>query len=158
MATKLMPAVLLVLIALKLSAGAGARSDDSPCGFPAIFNLGDSNSDTGAFPALFPAVQPPYGRTFFGMPAGRQSDGRLTIDFMAESLGLRYLSAYLDSLGSNFTQGANFASAAGTIRRVNGSLWTSGYSPISLDVQISQLQQFINRSRFVYNNIGENET
>ena len=82
MATKLMPAVLLVLIALKLSAGAGARSDDSPCGFPAIFNLGDSNSDTGAFPALFPAVQPPYGRTFFGMPAGRQSDGRLTIDFM----------------------------------------------------------------------------
>ncbi|XP_048567372.1 GDSL esterase/lipase ACHE-like [Triticum urartu] len=154
MATKLMPAVLLVMLELSAGAGAWARSDDSPCAFPAIFNLGDSNSDTGAFPALFPAVQPPYGRTFFGMPAGRQSDGRLTIDFMAESLGLRYLSAYLDSLGSNFTQGANFASAAGTIRRVNGSLWTSGYSPISLDVQIWQLQQFINRSQFIYNNIG----
>lgn len=152
MATKLVCVLLLAVVVLKLSAG--ARSDDSPCGFPAIFNLGDSNSDTGAFPALFPAVQPPYGRTFFGMPAGRQSDGRLTIDFMAQSLGLRYLSAYLDSLGSNFTQGANFASAAGTIRRVNGSLWTSGYSPISLDVQIWQFQQFINRSRFVYNNIG----
>ncbi|XP_044974519.1 GDSL esterase/lipase ACHE-like [Hordeum vulgare subsp. vulgare] len=150
MATKLVCVLLLAVVVLKLSAG--ARSDDSPCGFPAIFNLGDSNSDTGAFPALFPAVQPPYGRTFFGMPAGRQSDGRLTIDFMAQSLGLRYLSAYLDSLGSNFTQGANFASAAGTIRRVNGSLWTSGYSPISLDVQVWQLQQFINRSRFVYDN------
>ncbi|VAH71014.1 unnamed protein product [Triticum turgidum subsp. durum] len=129
-------------------------SDDSPCDFPAIFNFGDSYSDTGAFPALFPAVQPPYGRTFFGMPAGRQSDGRLTIDFMAQSLGLRYLNAYLDSLGSNFTQGANFASAAGTIRRVNGSLWTSGYSPISLDVQIWQFQHFINRSHFVYTNVG----
>ncbi|XBI14784.1 hypothetical protein VPH35_057316 [Triticum aestivum] len=151
MATKLLMSVVLLVV---LKRSAGARSDDSPCGFPAIFNLGDSNSDTGAFPALFPAVQPPYGRTFFGMPAGRQSDGRLTIDFMAQNLGLRYLNAYLDSLGSNFTQGANFASAAGTIRRVNGSLWTSGYSPISLDVQIWQLQQFINRSQFVYNNIG----
>ncbi|KAF7020380.1 hypothetical protein CFC21_033488 [Triticum aestivum] len=144
----------LIMFVVMLVVLQRVRSDDSPCDFPAIFNLGDSYSDTGAFPALFPAVQPPYGRTFFGMPAGRQSDGRLTIDFMAQSLGLRYLNAYLDSLGSNFTQGANFASAAGTIRRVNGSLWTSGYSPISLDVQIWQFQQFINRSQFVYNNIG----
>uniref|UniRef100_A0A0D9X0X9 Esterase n=1 Tax=Leersia perrieri TaxID=77586 RepID=A0A0D9X0X9_9ORYZ len=148
--TRLALLLLFVLLLLQ-ELSAVASSDDAPCDFPAIFNFGDSNSDTGGLSALFAALPPPFGRTYFGMPAGRYSDGRLIIDFMAQSLGIRYLSPYLDSVGSNFTQGANFATAAATIRLANGS---SDISPISLDVQMSEFEQFINRSQFVYNNIG----
>uniref|UniRef100_A0A0E0LMS3 Esterase n=1 Tax=Oryza punctata TaxID=4537 RepID=A0A0E0LMS3_ORYPU len=149
--------VLLLVVLHLLQFSAGERSNgggDAPCDFPAIFNFGDSNSDTGGLSALIAVVPPPFGRTYFGMPAGRFSDGRLAIDFMAQSLGIRYLSAYLDSIGSNFSQGANFATAAASIRPANGSIFVSGISPISLDVQTSQFEQFINRSQFVYNNIG----
>ncbi|KAM2449647.1 hypothetical protein PS1_019731 [Malus domestica] len=52
------------------------------CQFPAVFNFGDSNSDTGGLASSLIAPTPPYGETFFGMPAGRFSDGRLTIDFL----------------------------------------------------------------------------
>jgi hypothetical protein len=72
----------------------------------------------------------------------------------AESLGIPYLSAYLNSIGSNFTQGANFATAGSSIRRQNTSLFLSGFSPISLDVQSWEFEQFINRSEYVYNSKG----
>ncbi|RWW06586.1 hypothetical protein GW17_00030074 [Ensete ventricosum] len=56
--------------------------------FDAIFNFGDSLSDTGNFlianANAFPAPNignTPYGMTFFGHPTGRCSDGRLIIDF-----------------------------------------------------------------------------
>ncbi|XP_066400278.1 GDSL esterase/lipase ACHE-like [Miscanthus floridulus] len=144
--------LLSLTLALRASgAGAGAGGD---CHFPAVFNFGDSNSDTGGLSSLFGAAPPPNGRTFFGMPAGRYCDGRLVIDFIAESLGLTHLSAYLNSIGSNFTQGANFATAGSSIRRQNASLFLSGFSPISLDVQFWEFEQFINRSQLVYNNKG----
>uniref|UniRef100_A0A0D9X0Y1 Esterase n=1 Tax=Leersia perrieri TaxID=77586 RepID=A0A0D9X0Y1_9ORYZ len=139
----------VVVLTLQVSVGAGAE-----CRFPAVFNFGDSNSDTGGLSSLFGAAPPPNGRTFFGMPAGRYCDGRLVIDFIAESLGLPYISAYLNSIGSNFTQGANFATAGSSIRRQNTSLFISGFSPISLDVQSWEFEQFINRSQFAYNNKG----
>ncbi|VAH44280.1 unnamed protein product [Triticum turgidum subsp. durum] len=142
---------LVFLWLLQASAGAGAGAD---CHFPAVFNFGDSNSDTGGLSAAFGAAPPPNGRTFFGMPAGRYCDGRLVIDFIAENLGIPYLSAYLNSVGSNFSQGANFATAGSTISRQNTSLFLSGFSPISLDVQSWEFEQFINRSQFVYNNKG----
>lgn len=52
------------------------------CNFPAIFNFGDSNSDTGGFSAAFGQLPPPNGETFFHAPSGRYSDGRLIIDFI----------------------------------------------------------------------------
>lgn len=55
-----------------------------PCNFPAIYNFGDSNSDTGGISAAFLAVPPPNGETFFGRPSGRTSDGRLVIDFIGK--------------------------------------------------------------------------
>lgn len=148
-------AALLLLLLLSLAPApraSGAAAGD--CHFPAVFNFGDSNSDTGGLSSLFGAAPPPNGRTFFGMPAGRYCDGRLVIDFIAESLGLPYLSAYLNSIGSNFTQGANFATAGSSIRRQNTSLFLSGFSPISLDVQSWEFEQFINRSQFVYSSKG----
>uniref|UniRef100_A0A2N9I1Q7 Uncharacterized protein n=1 Tax=Fagus sylvatica TaxID=28930 RepID=A0A2N9I1Q7_FAGSY len=81
------------------------------CDFPAIFNFGDSNSDTGGLSAAFGQAGPPHGESYFHAPAGRYCDGRLVVDFIAESLGLPYLNAYLDAVGSKFTHGANFATA-----------------------------------------------
>ncbi|KAI9169142.1 hypothetical protein LWI28_007618 [Acer negundo] len=116
------------------------------CEFPAIFNLGDSNSDTGGLSAAFGQAPYPHGITHFHHPAGRFCDGRLLIDFIAEDLGLPYLSAYLDSMASNFSHGANFATAGSTIRPQNTSMTQSGVSPISLDVQYVQYSDFHQRS------------
>ncbi|WRX14312.1 GDSL lipase/esterase - like 10 [Theobroma cacao] len=54
----------------------------APCNFPAIFNFGDSNSDTGGLSAAFGQAPAPNGETYFHAPAGRYSDGRLIIDFI----------------------------------------------------------------------------
>jgi hypothetical protein len=56
------------------------------CSFPAIFNFGDSNSDTGGLSAAFGQVRPPNGITFFHTPAGRYCDGRLVIDFLGNQI------------------------------------------------------------------------
>ncbi|XP_059433933.1 esterase-like [Corylus avellana] len=119
------------------------------CTFPAIFNLGDSNSDTGGLAAALITPTPPYGETFFHMPAGRFSDGRLIIDFMAKSVGLPYLSAYLDSLGTNFKHGANFATAASTIRLPAQIIPGGGFSPFYLNIQYSQFVQFKSKSQTI---------
>ncbi|KAM6589399.1 hypothetical protein CsatA_012004 [Cannabis sativa] len=119
----------------------------SPCKFPAIFNFGDSNSDTGGLSAVYGQVPLPHGETFFHRPAGRYCDGRLVIDFIAESFGLPYLSAYLDSIGSNFSHGVNFATAGSTVRPQNTTFRQTGYSPISLDVQYNEYYDFHTRSQ-----------
>ncbi|XP_073013477.1 GDSL esterase/lipase At3g26430-like [Typha latifolia] len=128
----------------------------SQCNFPAIFNLGDSNSDTGGLSSSFSIgpVTLPYGETFFRYPAGRFSDGRLIIDFIAERLGLPRVSSYLDSLGTNFSHGANFATALSTISPQNSILPLGSYSPFSLDVQLKQFLQFKWRSQLVYKQGG----
>ncbi|XP_010270892.1 PREDICTED: GDSL esterase/lipase At1g09390-like [Nelumbo nucifera] len=111
----------------------------SLCKNPVIFNFGDSNSDTGGLVAgLGYNIRLPYGRTFFQRSTGRLSDGRLVIDFLCESLNTSYLSPYLDSLGSNFTNGANFA--------IVGSATLPRFVPFSLNVQVMQFLHFKTRS------------
>ncbi|KAK4753611.1 hypothetical protein SAY87_001715 [Trapa incisa] len=119
----------------------------APCNFPAIFNFGDSNSDTGGLSAVYGQAAAPAGETYFGHPAGRYTDGRVIIDFIAHSLGLPFLSAYLDAVGSNFTHGANFATAGSTVRPQNTTIQQSGFSPISLNVQYNEFYQFRRRSQ-----------
>ena len=60
------------------------------CNFPAIFNFGDSNSDTGTLAAMYGQLPFPYGETYFHHSAGRYSDGRLVIDF----IGTYYILPY----------------------------------------------------------------
>jgi len=57
-------------------------SSHTKCDFEAIFNFGDSNSDTGGFWAAFPAQSAPFGMTYFNKPVGRATDGRLIVDFL----------------------------------------------------------------------------
>ncbi|CAN6179238.1 unnamed protein product [Urochloa humidicola] len=121
--------------------------------FPAVFNFGDSNSDTGGFWAAFPAQQGPFGMTYFGRPAGRASDGRLVIDFIAQAMGLPLLSPYLQSIGSDFRRGANFATLASTVLLPNTSVFVTGISPFSLAIQLNQMKEF--RDRVISSN-GKN--
>jgi len=65
-----------------LSIAAEETKSSQSCDFPAIFNFGDSNSDTGCMSAAFYPAALPYGETFFHEAAGRASDGRLIIDFI----------------------------------------------------------------------------
>lgn len=69
----------------------------------------------------------------------------------AEGLGLPYISGYLDSVGSDFTHGANFATAGSTVRPQNTTLQQSGFSPISLDVQWNEYYEFVQRSQAARN-------
>ncbi|EXC20287.1 hypothetical protein L484_020505 [Morus notabilis] len=120
----------------------GGRS----CKFPAVYNFGDSNSDTGAISAALSEVLPPNGESFFGSPSGRFSDGRLVVDFIAEELKLPYLSPYLDSLGTDFRHGANFATGGSSIR-------LGGYSPFHLGIQINQFLRFKSHTTALYNQL-----
>ncbi|KAL9243187.1 hypothetical protein vseg_017106 [Gypsophila vaccaria] len=130
--------------------GSLATEDKVRCYFPAIYNFGDSNSDTGGLSAAFSPLPWPYGVTFFKKLTGRYSDGRLIVDFIAEKLGIPYLSAYLNSLGANFSHGANFATGGSTIRQPNETIFQTGISPFSLNIQLNSYDQFKSRSKDLY--------
>ena len=74
-----------ILVAWVLGVGGEVGMGLPSCGFPAIYNFGDSNSDTGGISAAFLPISAPYGENFFHKPAGRDSDGRVLIDFIGKS-------------------------------------------------------------------------
>jgi len=59
-------------------------SNANPLSYEALFNFGDSISDTGnAASVLHPMPNPrPYGSTYFKHRSRRMSNGRLIIDFI----------------------------------------------------------------------------
>ncbi|KAI3918148.1 hypothetical protein MKX01_041468 [Papaver californicum] len=82
------------------------------------------------------------------------SKSEICIQKGAEKLGLSHLSAYLDSIGANFTHGANFATAGSTIRKLNYSVPQGGLSPISLKIQKNEYAQFTTRTQTLRNRGG----
>ncbi|KAL6627171.1 hypothetical protein ACP70R_030897 [Stipagrostis hirtigluma subsp. patula] len=113
-------AVSLLLLALLSSHEPVAASSLCVRRYDSIFSFGDSFADTGNNPVVFrrygvfnPVMRPPYGSTFFGRPTGRDCDGRLIIDFVAERLGLPLVPPFLAHNGS-FRRGANFAVGGAT--------------------------------------------
>ncbi|RWR80625.1 GDSL esterase/lipase-like protein [Cinnamomum micranthum f. kanehirae] len=109
--------------------------------YPAIFNFGDSNSDTGCVIAagIGGLLDPPYGQTYFHEPSGRFSDGRLIIDFLSHAMDKRFLNAYLESVGvPNFRRGANFAAAGSTILPPT----QYAFCPFSFGNQVAQFFSF----------------
>jgi hypothetical protein len=67
----------------------------------------------------------------------------------AQNFGLPYLSPYLNSLGSNFTHGANFATGGSTIRIPNSIIPHGMFSPFSLGIQYLQFKEFISKIKFI---------
>jgi hypothetical protein len=76
-----------VLIVFLLSVARIGRSQS----YNAIYSFGDSISDTGNLcagsggcPSWDSTGMLPYGRTHFGHPTGRCTDGRVIVDFLGE--------------------------------------------------------------------------
>ncbi|KAF3943873.1 hypothetical protein CMV_029609 [Castanea mollissima] len=111
--------------------------------YPAVFNFGDSNSDTGELTVgLGFFLDPPNGQNYFKTSTGRFCDGRLIIDFLMDEMDLPFLNAYLDSIGlPNFRKGCNFAAAGSTIRPST----PTSVSPFSFGVQVAQFLRFKSR-------------
>ncbi|KAL6899637.1 hypothetical protein ACP4OV_006295 [Aristida adscensionis] len=133
--------------ALPRPAAAAAAAVD---GITAIYNFGDSLSDTGnliregATGLLQYISRPPYGEAI-GKPTGRCSDGYLMIDFLAKDLGLPLLNPYLDET-ADFTHGVNFA-VAGATALDTATLTERGitvaHTTSSLDVQLKWFKDFM---------------
>ncbi|KAL1833429.1 hypothetical protein ACET3Z_003080 [Daucus carota] len=111
--------------------------------YPAVFNFGDSNSDTGGLVAgLGEHLDPPNGQAYFKNPAGRFCDGRLIVDFLMDAMDLPFLNAYLDAVGAPiFKKGCNFAAAASKILPATAA----SLSPFSFGIQVAQFLRFKNR-------------
>ncbi|XP_056176586.1 GDSL esterase/lipase At3g27950-like [Syzygium oleosum] len=120
----------------------------SSCNFPAIYDFGDSNSDTGGRSAALTQSPPPYGETNLGHPPKRLSNGHVILDFISKTFRLPYVSAYLDSIGTNFRRGANFATGG-------SSILPGPFSPFDLGIQISQFKQFKSRTTELYKRMIE---
>ncbi|CAM6126654.1 unnamed protein product [Calypogeia fissa] len=110
----------------------------------AIFNFGDSLSDTGnaaiAFPYTSNVHDSPYGTSYFPHPAGRFSDGRLLLDFIAQAFSFPLLPPYLQSFSPDLRRGANFAYAGATAGN------DTSFSPFSLLAQVDQFLGFKQRT------------
>ncbi|KAJ9536049.1 hypothetical protein OSB04_un000785 [Centaurea solstitialis] len=149
--------------------------------YTSIISFGDSLADTGNLKQLatiynrsFLYFRPPYGETFFGQPTGRCSNGRLVIDFLAESLGLPLVPPYVGSDTRKMEGGVNYA-VAGATALGSGFLEGRGiYNSItnaSLGVQVewfkkslssfcataSDCKYFFERSIILVGEIGGND-
>ncbi|KAK8604630.1 hypothetical protein V6N13_099562 [Hibiscus sabdariffa] len=119
--------------------------------FNKIYAFGDSFTDTGNTESLtgpngFVHVSnPPYGTTFFHHPTNRYSDGRLVIDFVAQSLSLPFLPPYRNSK-ANKTHGVNFAVAGSTA--INHEFFVRNnlsldITPESIDTQMIWFNKYL---------------
>ncbi|KAJ0229385.1 GDSL esterase/lipase [Hirschfeldia incana] len=128
-------------------------SSEAPCRrYKSIISFGDSIADTGNYLNLSDVNHPPqaaflpYGETFFHAPTGRNSDGRLIIDFIAEFLGLPYVPPYFGSQNVSFEQGVNFA-VYGATALDRAFLMEKGivsdFTNVSLSVQLNTFKQIL---------------
>lgn len=137
------------LISLSILLSFSPSSASRP--FKKIYVFGDSYTDTGngnssTGPNIFRHVsQLPYGMTYFHHPTNRYSDGRLVIDFVADSLSLPFIPPYHNK-SYDTSHGVNFAiSGCSAIRHsffVRHNL-TSNVIPQSLGTQLVWFKKFL---------------
>ncbi|KAJ0448536.1 putative sinapine esterase [Helianthus annuus] len=150
--------------------------------YTSITSFGDSLADTGNMKllsmksdnALPHFAFPPYGETFFHEPTGRCSNGRLIIDFIAESLGLPLITPS-QAINTTFNvtglgQGVNYAMAGATALdpsfhiargvyvKTNASLGVQlGWFKESLSPTVSVNKRLIGCSLILMGEIGGND-
>ncbi|KAG2588346.1 GDSL esterase/lipase At5g45910-like [Panicum virgatum] len=145
--------------------------------YSAVFNFGDSITDTGNLctngrPSQITFTQPPYGETYFGTPTCRCSDGRVIVDFLSDQFGLPFL-APSKSSNADFKHGANMAITGATAMDapffrslgLSDKIWNNG--PISFQLQWFQqiatsvcgqnCTSYLANSLFVFGEFGGND-
>ncbi|XP_054777918.1 LOW QUALITY PROTEIN: GDSL esterase/lipase At1g28580-like [Prosopis cineraria] len=122
-------------LCIYIAASLSCIPSSSGCPYTSIFSFGDSLADTGNWYFSSPkppppprqssrCLFPPYGETYFGRPTGRCSDGRLIIDFIAESLNIPLVKPYQGIKNGQIInwkkeEGVNFAVAGATALNVS---------------------------------------
>lgn len=147
--------------------------------YPAVFNFGDSNSDTGNLLAgLGGRLYPPYGQSYFTEPSGRFCDGRLIIDFLSKHISLTELKCFsclnyhqelepfftckctVDAMDLPFLRAYLEATGAPSFKRgcnfaAAGSTvhpaTASSVSPFSCGVQVAQFLRFKEKVQLIKN-------
>ncbi|XP_059289880.1 GDSL esterase/lipase At5g45670-like [Lycium ferocissimum] len=111
----------VVLLGLNLGEYYGVKGDPQ---VPCYFIFGDSLVDNGNnnnIQSLARANYLPYGIDYPGGPTGRFSNGKTTVDVIAELLGFDdYIPPYASARGEDILRGVNYASAAAGIRDETG--------------------------------------
>ncbi|XP_002533922.2 GDSL lipase [Ricinus communis] len=112
----------------------------------AMFVFGDSLYDPGNNNFInvdihFKANRWPYGEAYFKFPTGRFCDGRIIPDFIAIKANLPLWTPYLAPGKHQFTNGANFASAA------SGVLSETNPGTISLGMQVNYFKNVTSQLR-----------
>ncbi|KAJ0018499.1 hypothetical protein Pint_10159 [Pistacia integerrima] len=111
----------VVVLVLVLSLLYGAKAAPQ---VPCYFIFGDSLVDNGnnnQLTSLARANYLPYGIDFAGGPTGRFSNGRTTVDVIAQLLGFdSYIPPFSTATGQDILKGVNYASAAAGIREETG--------------------------------------
>ncbi|ESR62822.1 hypothetical protein CICLE_v10015686mg [Citrus x clementina] len=112
--------VLLVLINIQNYYYGAKAAPQVPC----YFIFGDSLVDNGnnnQLSSLARANYLPYGIDFPNGPTGRFSNGKTTVDVIAQLLGFDgYIPPYSAARGQDILRGVNYASAAAGIREETG--------------------------------------
>ncbi|KAI7733966.1 hypothetical protein M8C21_031972, partial [Ambrosia artemisiifolia] len=125
--------------------------------YTSIISFGDSLADTGNLKQIYSNSNrdpphfffPPYGETFFHEVTGRCSNGRLIIDFIAETLGMLPISSYATIKTNNLTkigQGLNFAVVGATALDASFHEAHGVYNPFtnaSLNVQLKWFKELL---------------
>ncbi|PWA98776.1 hypothetical protein CTI12_AA014950 [Artemisia annua] len=123
--------------------------------YTSIISFGDSLADTGNLKQLakfsnqvISFLMPPYGESLPDKSTGRCSNGRLVIDFLAESIGLPLIPPYVNDKGSRnavaYKQGVNYAVVGATalnssVREARGIV--NPLTNASLGVQLEWFKQ-----------------
>ncbi|KAL6606687.1 hypothetical protein ACP70R_042340 [Stipagrostis hirtigluma subsp. patula] len=164
-------AALVALVCASWACAAAAQK------YNAIFNFGDSITDTGNLctngkPSQITFTQPPYGETYFGTPTCRCCDGRVIVDFLSSKFGLPFLPPS-KSTTADFKQGANMAITGATAMDadffrslgLSDKIWNNG--PISFQLQWFQqiatavcgqsCKSYLANSLFVFGEFGGND-
>ncbi|KAI3416687.1 Lipase_GDSL domain-containing protein [Psidium guajava] len=111
----------LFLVSLNLSRSSVLGAPQVPC----FFIFGDSLADNGNnnnLPTRAKSNYPPFGIDFPGGAAtGRFTNGRTTVDIIAQLLGFdKFIPPFATERGSDILQGVNYASGAAGIRNESG--------------------------------------
>ncbi|KAM7500609.1 hypothetical protein LguiA_025023 [Lonicera macranthoides] len=118
--TKWLECFVVVLLILNWEYNGTRAQSQVPC----YFIFGDSLVDNGnnnGIASLARANYMPYGIDFPRGPTGRFSNGKTTVDVIAQLLGFDdYIPPYASARGEDILNGVNYASAAAGIRDETG--------------------------------------